>query len=128
MKFKILTDEMNKKGITRRDLAALLNKSYTAVCNRFSGKTSFRIKETMLIRSTYFPNCSLDYLFETGRECRSESNYNELASTLIGRKVKSVDEISGKEKYQLLLKIIKKNNMNVAPEDLEIQRRLLVGE
>lgn len=128
MKFKILTDEMNKKGITRKDLATLLNKSYTAVCNRLAGKTSFGIKEMMLIKNTYFPNYTLDYLFETGLEYRNQGNYNELASTLIGRKVTSVDEINGREMYQLLAKIIKKNNMNVAPEDLEVQRRLLVGE
>lgn len=56
--------EMKKIGKTSEDLAKLLKKSRKASTNRLSGKTEFSLNEILLIKKEWFPDKTLDYLFE----------------------------------------------------------------
>lgn len=61
--FLTLEFEMKKKGYDPKDLAVLLRRSRRAVTNRLSGKVDFSRGEMLLIRNSWFPNETLDYLF-----------------------------------------------------------------
>lgn len=56
--------EMKKIGKTSEDLAILLNKSRKSSTNRLSGKIDFSLDEIILIKTNWFPDKTLDYLFE----------------------------------------------------------------
>ncbi|MEQ8156663.1 MAG: helix-turn-helix transcriptional regulator [Clostridiaceae bacterium] len=57
MKFKRLYAEMILRGISKKDLAKLLNKSERVIRNRLNGVSEFTYDEMMLIAATYFNNC-----------------------------------------------------------------------
>ena len=58
-----LEAEMKRKGISRMDIANLLELSYSTIHSRFNGKSEWLYNECVLIRDTYFPDLELDYLF-----------------------------------------------------------------
>jgi hypothetical protein len=60
-----LEAEMKRKGISRMDIARLLNLSYSTIHSRFNGISEWLYNECVLIRDTYFPAMELDYLFST---------------------------------------------------------------
>lgn len=58
-----LIGEMKKAKITQSDLAELLKKSKNIICLKINGKSDFKASEIFLIKDTFFPELSLEYLF-----------------------------------------------------------------
>lgn len=61
---KNLIAEMARAGISQKDLAKLIEKDERSISNKIYCRTEFTRKEMVEIKKNYFPNCSLDYLFE----------------------------------------------------------------
>jgi len=61
-----LEAEMKRKGISRADIANLIDVSYSTIHSRFNGNSEWIYNECVLIRDTYFPEMKLEYLFSTG--------------------------------------------------------------
>ncbi|MBS6295945.1 MAG: hypothetical protein KH416_07465 [Dialister sp.] len=59
-----LMAEMTRIGIYNKDIAAIISKDEKSVSNKILCKTEFTRKEMVAIKKAYFPNCSMDYLFE----------------------------------------------------------------
>lgn len=59
-----LRGEMAKKGISIEELAKLLGIHRNSVANKLNGDTSFTIDEAFKIHEVYFPQLSLDFLFQ----------------------------------------------------------------
>lgn len=62
---KNLEAEMKRYGVSRSDIADLLGLSYRTIHSRFNGESGWGYAECVKIRDMYFPDKSLDYLFET---------------------------------------------------------------
>ena len=62
---KNLEAEMKRYGVSRSDIADLLGLSYRTIHSRFNGESEWGYAECVKIRDMYFPDKSLDYLFET---------------------------------------------------------------
>lgn len=64
--FENLKAEMGRANITIMDFSKDkdLDLSYETLRNKFSGKTEWNKREMWLIKKKYFPNCSIEYLFE----------------------------------------------------------------
>ena len=64
--FDNLKAEMARNNLTILDLSkdTELNLSYETLRNKFLGKTEWNKKEMWLIKKKYFPNKSIEYLFE----------------------------------------------------------------
>lgn len=61
-----LKAEMARKNLTQKDIAKCLKRAEPTVNKKINGAATLTLKEISLIRQTFFPNLSLDYLFETG--------------------------------------------------------------
>lgn len=66
--YKNLEAEMVRKGVTRKDLANLLNVRYGTIIDKLKGRFSFTLDEAFKIRNKYFSHLSFEYLFETERK------------------------------------------------------------
>jgi len=62
-KYPNLRAEMSRIGIKQIDIAKLLGVGEATISNKMKGKSKFDINEAFLIKKTFFPNLSLDYLF-----------------------------------------------------------------
>jgi len=62
--YKNLEAEMVRIGIARKDLAALLNVRYATIVDKLKGKSSFTLDEALRIKNSFFPNLSIEYLFD----------------------------------------------------------------
>ncbi len=64
--FENLKAEMARKTITMADLSIdkELNLSYETIRNKFLGKTEWNKREMWLIKKKYFPEKTIEYLFE----------------------------------------------------------------
>ena len=62
---KNLEAEMKRHNISRMDIANLLNVSYSTIHSRFNGNSEWIYNECVLIRNSFFPELTLDYLFST---------------------------------------------------------------
>ncbi|WP_339161718.1 hypothetical protein [Siminovitchia sp. FSL W7-1587] len=60
-----LDAEMARKGIKRKDLAQLFKGRVPTVSEKLNGKYPLLLDEAVRIRETFFPEYSLEYLFET---------------------------------------------------------------
>lgn len=60
-----LEAEMKRKKISRLDIAKFLGVSYRTIHSRFNGDAQWEYSECVRIRDTFFPECSLEYLFAT---------------------------------------------------------------
>lgn len=58
-----LIGEMKKAKITQSDLAELLKKTKNIICLKINGKSDFKASEMFLIKDTFFPEFTLEYLF-----------------------------------------------------------------
>lgn len=58
-----LESAMQRSGIRKSDLSMLLNCDPKSLWNKLNGRSEFTINEAFLIRDTYFPNLSIEYLF-----------------------------------------------------------------
>ena len=54
----------NSRNGSCRDFAKLIEKDERSISNKIYCRTEFTRKEMVEIKKNYFPNCSLDYLFE----------------------------------------------------------------
>lgn len=59
-----LEAEMKRIGKTRKDVADLINVSYSTVCSRFNGESQWLYTECVSIRDSWFPDVPLSYLFK----------------------------------------------------------------
>lgn len=55
--------EMLRRGISVRAVASLLKRSDAFTRKRVDGKADFTIFEAVLIRNTFFPEITIDFLF-----------------------------------------------------------------
>lgn len=64
--FENLKAEMARQNLTIMDLSKdkELDLSYETLRNKFSAKTEWNKREMWLIKKKYFPNKSIEYLFE----------------------------------------------------------------
>lgn len=64
--FENLKAEMSRKNLTIMDLSRDedLDLSYETLRNKFSGKTEWNKREMFLIKKKYFPDKTIEYLFE----------------------------------------------------------------
>lgn len=62
--FKNLLAEMSRENITKRVIATELKKSNATIRSRFKGKTQWKDNEMFCIRDKYFPDKTIEYLFE----------------------------------------------------------------
>ena len=59
-----LLAEMKRIGINNKDLAETIGKDEKTISNKISCRTEFTRREMVAIKKKYFPECTLDYLFE----------------------------------------------------------------
>lgn len=64
-------------GIADIDLAKELKLSLKAVRNRLLGKTDFKRNEMILVKKKFFPNYSMEQLFDDSMEIVEKINYHE---------------------------------------------------
>ena len=69
--YRNLEAEMVREGITKKAMAEELGFRYTTLTEKLKGKYPFRFDEAVLIKKTYFPDLSLEYLFDV-REVESK--------------------------------------------------------
>ena len=64
--FENLKAEMARADISIMDFSKdeEIGLSYETLRNKFSGKTEWNKREMWLIKKKYFPQCSIEYLFE----------------------------------------------------------------
>lgn len=60
-----LEAELAREGIHKIQIAQLLHISKRALYDKVSGRTKFTTDQAILIQKTYFPDKSIEYLFET---------------------------------------------------------------
>lgn len=65
-----LEAEMKRNKISRSDIANLLGLSYRTIHSRFNGESEWGYAECAKVRDAYFPNMTLDYLFEAEEKVR----------------------------------------------------------
>lgn len=63
-----LLAEMVRKEIEPEDIMKVIGISRRTWHNKSRGLTQFTVKEAMSIRDTYFPECSIEYLFDRAAE------------------------------------------------------------
>lgn len=61
--FPNLKAELARNGITYKELGKAVGKTENWIENRILGRASMPIEISMLIKNTFFPNYSYDYLF-----------------------------------------------------------------
>lgn len=59
-----LEAEMKRIGISRSDIADTLNVSYRTVHSRFNGESEWSYADCIKVRNKYFPDMTLEYLFQ----------------------------------------------------------------
>ena len=66
--YKNLEAEMVRNGITRKDISSFLNVRYATVVQKLNGRYKFNLDEALIIKKNFFPELSLEYLFQTDEE------------------------------------------------------------
>ena len=66
--FRNLLAEMSRNRITRRDIADCLGVSEKTARNYINGISKISWCDTLKIKNTFFPELSLEYLFETPKK------------------------------------------------------------
>jgi predicted transcriptional regulator len=64
VRYRNLDAEMARYGITNKMLADAAGKSPESIDKKRSGKIDWKLSEVMAIKKTFFPDLSLNYLFE----------------------------------------------------------------
>lgn len=83
-----LEAEMKRNKISRSDIANLLGLSYRTIHSRFNGESEWGYAECVKVRDAYFPNMTLDYLFEN----RRESEVRAMKKKIINKRVNGDSE------------------------------------
>lgn len=55
--------EMTRKKITKKELATVIGMPTRTLYEKMSGRSKFTMEEAFIIRDTFFPDLTLDYLF-----------------------------------------------------------------
>ncbi len=63
--YRNLEAEMARNKVTRRNLADTLGVRYATVIEKLNGKYPFKLDEAFAIKQNFFPNLSMEYLFES---------------------------------------------------------------
>lgn len=63
-----LRAEMARYGISTVDIAKVTGKTERSIRDKLIGKTQFSIPDAMAVRDHFFPEMSLEYLFNQGIE------------------------------------------------------------
>ena len=66
--YKNLEAEMTRLGISRKEISKLLNVRYATVIWKLNGKSRFFYDEAIAIKKAFFPNSSVEYLFDTDQK------------------------------------------------------------
>lgn len=64
MTYRNLRAEMARNGVTVGDVARMLNVRFATVSDKMNGRSRFYFDEASKIKTEFFPECSLEYLFE----------------------------------------------------------------
>ncbi|MDO5517962.1 MAG: helix-turn-helix transcriptional regulator [Clostridium sp.] len=67
-----LKTEMNRKNIKRRDMAEFLGVRLATLCDKLNGRYSFKINEAFKIQQRYFPELTIEYLFQSSMNNEEE--------------------------------------------------------
>lgn len=59
-----LKAEMARQNITGQDIALFLKVREATVYDKINGRYDFKFTEALAIKRHFFPNCSLEYLFD----------------------------------------------------------------
>ncbi len=59
-----LRAEMARNDVTIGDIAKVLDVRYATICDKLNGRFRFYYDEALKIKKHFFPDCSLEYLFE----------------------------------------------------------------
>ena len=59
-----LKAEMARKSITQQNIAKVLKMNVSTLNERLNGKSDFKLKECKKIKEFFFPESTLEYLFE----------------------------------------------------------------
>lgn len=62
--YRNLEAELARKGISRADIADALGVAVATVSEKLNNAGRMKLGEAMTIRDTFFPNMTVDYLFE----------------------------------------------------------------
>lgn len=62
--FKNLEAEMVRRNVKRNDLAIRIGVRYQAICLKLNGKSPITFNEATTIRDEFFPDKTLEELFE----------------------------------------------------------------
>lgn len=62
--YRNLRAEMAREGVTIDDIAKALGAQHSTVSRKMNGHSKFFYDEADAIRNHFFPQCSLEYLFE----------------------------------------------------------------
>ncbi|NOP79618.1 XRE family transcriptional regulator [Bacillus paranthracis] len=60
-----LLAEMARKGISKKDIAETLDMRYPTLVDKTNGKFDFTTKEAFAIKTSFFPELPIDYLFHS---------------------------------------------------------------
>lgn len=67
-----LKAEMARQGITIEQVAKVLKKSYGTTYEKLNKPNRLKLHEAYLIKSTFFPNLAIEYLFEVTANASSQ--------------------------------------------------------
>lgn len=62
--YRNLEAELKRNEITREQLAQLLGVTVSTMSEKLTKPNRLKVHEARMIRKTFFPNLTLDYLFE----------------------------------------------------------------
>lgn len=62
--YRNLLAEMARKNITKKEIANFLDLRVATICDKINGKYSFKLDEAFKIKKEFFPQLSVEYLFE----------------------------------------------------------------
>lgn len=65
MVYPNLIAEMTRRNVTVKDIATQIGRSPDTVSNWLKGKGDFPIGKAFIVQSTFFPACTIAYLFDS---------------------------------------------------------------
>ena len=67
MEYGNLKAEMGRKDIPIEEVSKLLGIHRNSVANKVNGRSRFTVDEAKVVKEAFFPNLSIDYLFDTAQ-------------------------------------------------------------
>jgi len=63
-----LLAEIEKRGLSKKEVATISKIPYTTLLDRLNGRHIFTLEEAIKIRDLMFPGMNIEYLFATDKE------------------------------------------------------------